>query len=218
MPALICAGCLKDLTKAIHFRNKAIRAERYFQRSGHVWQGKDGDQFEPEVHIKLEDGEALEAIKSEPYDEDPNYEFMQNIETMVGKSEAADKTFVDVFASKPTQTYNESNRSKCSQRIDLEDFGSTSGIVQCKLCLKSFTSISSHQNHMKSVHQKMSEAEMHKCKQCNRFFKLKIYLNRHIARIHGTKRHSSNRSKKKSHETIFNKEDVSLYCEVGLKR
>lgn len=219
-PALICGGCLKDLTKAIHFRNKAIRAEKYFKRSDA--RHKDGKQFEesfPEnlldVQIKLENDEVLENIKSEPYD--PNYEFMQNIETMIVKGEETVDAFVDVFSQRDTENYNEHRKSKYPVRVDLEEFGSTSGIVRCKLCLKSFTSVNSHQNHMKTIHQKMTESEMHKCKYCNRFFKLKIYLNRHVARIHGTQKNPMNRNdKKKSLESIFNKEDVSLYCEVTI--
>lgn len=221
--ALICAICLRDLSKAMHFRNKAIRAEKYFKRSD-GWVEKDEvEQFEPEVRIKLEDEDEL--IKSEPFDEDPNYEFMHNIDTMVGSHASVllqSTSFVDV---KPIQSYydfDEKNdrkkRSKPTARYENEDFGSSSGVVRCKLCMKSFTSVSSQQNHMKSVHREMSESEMHKCKYCNRFFKLKIYLNRHLLRIHGTKNtvvKARSDSKKKSTESIFNREDVSLYCEVS---
>lgn len=221
--ALICAICLRDLSKAMHFRNKAIRAEKYFKRSG-GWEEKDEvEQFEPEVRIKLEDEDEL--IKSEPFDEDPNYEFMHNIDTMVGSHASVlfqSTSFVDV---KPIQSYydfdekkDRKKRSKPTARYENEDFGSSSGVVRCKLCMKSFTSVSSQQNHMKSVHREMSESEMHKCKYCNRFFKLKIYLNRHLLRIHGTKNtvvKARSDSKKKSTESIFNREDVSLYCEVS---
>ena len=226
-PALICAICLKELSKAMHFRNKAIRAEKYFKRSD--VKGEDGTdvagvEFEPEVHIKLEDDE-FNKIKSEPFDEDPNYEFMHNIDLMTGSSCNADgsvqsTSFVDV---KLTRDFFHEERtvvvkSRHFNRYD-EEFGSSSGVVRCKLCMKSFTSVNSHHNHMKTVHREMSESEMHRCKYCNRYFKLKIYLNRHIQRIHGSKhKFAKGRcdSKKKSYETIFNKEDVSLYCEVSI--
>lgn len=212
----------------MHFRNKAIRAEKYFKRTD-SWQGKDGgEQFEPEIRIKLEDDDELDKIKSEPYDEDPNYEFMHNIDAMVGSHHASvvvqSSSFVEV---KPVQSYydfdannDQKKKSNPSFRYINEDFGSSSGVVRCKLCMKSFTSVSSQQNHMKSVHREMSESEMHKCKYCNRFFKLKIYLNRHLLRIHGTKnklvKARSESKKKTAQDSIFNREDVSLYCEVSL--
>jgi hypothetical protein len=216
VPALICAICLKDLLKAISFRNKAIKAEKYFK-------GSDESEFaqfvEPEVHIKLEEDVDFDKIKSEPIDEDPSYEFVDENPT------ASTSSFVDVFETKPSTEfydYNErSDRKKKtkSERYGLDDFCSSSGVVRCNLCMKTFTSVNSHQNHLKTVHRSMSAAEMHKCKYCNRFFKLKIYLNRHVARIHGNISLQTTKgrqgSKKKSTETIFDKEDVSLYCEVS---
>ena len=206
------------MSKAIHFRNKAIRAEKYFRKSDDCLAGKD---LEPEVQIKLEDYkfDELEKIKSEPLDEDPNYELLQNIDTMIGNNDnhLESLPFVDVFSSKSNRDFFEHDRTetrKKARHSELENFGSSSGIVRCKLCMKSFTSVSSHQNHMKTVHREMSESEMHKCKFCNRYFKLKIYLNRHVARIHGTKK-CGRSSKRKCHDSIFNKEDVSLYCEVS---
>lgn len=222
-PALICAICLKDLSKAMHFRNKAIRSDKYFNKS-YAWTHKDhliGDHLEPEVRIKLEDEEELEKIKNEPF-EDPNYELLENIDTMIGgKNYHLDSVrFVDVFSSNAARSFIEEGdrkerktKSKLKDSV-IEEFGSSSGVVRCKLCMKSFTSISSLQNHMKTVHQKLSEAEMHRCKFCNRYFKLKIYLNRHVARIHGTKK-CGKTGKKKGQDSIFNKEDVSLYCEVS---
>jgi uncharacterized Zn-finger protein len=190
----------------MHFRNKAIKAEKFFKGS------EDWTSLEPEVKIKLEDDEQ-ENIKAEPTDEDPNYEFMQNIDSMMTTEPA---TFVDVFQSNSQANYEAAERKRKSKHDSYEDFGSTSGVVRCKLCMKTFTSVNSRQNHMKTVHRELTESEMHKCKYCNRFFKLKIYLNRHVARIHGTKHKSKGRngSKKKCSETIFNKEDVSLYCEL----
>lgn len=203
------------MSRAIIFRNKAIWAEKYFERS--KFAGAD-EPFEPEIQIKLED-EKFEIIKSEPADEDPNYEFMQNIDSMIENPEATSTSFVDVLATKSQRDYFDLDRKKKTKhadRLGLDEFGSSSGVVRCKLCMKTFTSVSSHQNHMKTIHREMSESEMHKCKYCNRYFKLKIYLNRHVTRIHGSKHKPKGRSdsKKKSSETIFNKEDVSLYCEV----
>lgn len=206
----------------MHFRNKAIRSEKFFTRSStKLTKVQQDDHLEPEIRIKLEDDENLEKIKTEPF-EDPNYELLENIDTMINQeSHLSSLPFVDVFSSKPVcDSYEDgkkNERSKKSKQKDHEnnDFGSSSGVVRCKLCMKSFTSVNSHQNHMKTVHQKLSEAEMHKCKFCNRYFKLKIYLNRHVARIHGTKR-CGRSVKKKGQESIFNKEDVSLYCEVRL--
>lgn len=222
-PALICAVCLKDLSKAMHFRNKAIRAEKYFKGSDD-WQNRGfGDQFEPEIRIKLEEDEEMEKIKSEPIDEDPNYEYMTRIDAMISNPAATtvERSF-DVFASKPRKDFRDyehhferRKKSKHSDRFALEDFGSSSGVVRCKLCMKSFTSVNSHQNHMKTVHREMDESEMHKCKYCNRYFKLKIYLNRHVSRIHGCRSGKGRSDSKKKSETIFNKEDVSLYCEVS---
>lgn len=224
-PPLICAICLKELSKAMHFRNKAIKAEKYFKRSDGV-KGEDrttavGEEFEPEVRIKLEDDEGFNKIKSEPFDEDPNYELMHNIDAMVGNSGGSfqSTSFVDVKLSRDYYDFDDrGKKSRHFNRID-EEFGSSSGVVRCKLCMKTFTSVNSHQNHMKTVHREMSESEMHKCKYCNRYFKLKIYLNRHVQRIHGSKHKSVKGrcdSKKKSYETIFNKEDISLYCEVSI--
>lgn len=223
-PALICNVCLKDLSKAMHFRNRAIRAEKYFKRSDNWQQHKvDGspsieEHFEPEICIKLEN-EELDKIKSEPVDDDPNYELMQNIDSMVENTESSVLAFVDAFQPK-TEFYDfdrseRKRKAKHADRMGLEDFGSSSGVVRCKLCMKSFTSVNSHQNHMKTVHREMEESEMHKCKFCNRYFKLKIYLNRHIARIHAKQKSSTSRTdSKKKTDSIFNKEDVSLYCEV----
>lgn len=210
----------------MHFRNRAIRAEKYFKRSDILKEQKSESNlpieghFEPEVLIKLENDE-LDKIKSEPIDDDPNYELMQNIDSMVVNAESSVMAFVDAFQPK-TEFYDidRSNRKRKakSERVDLEDFGSSSGVVRCKLCMKTFTSVSSHQNHMKTVHHKMDESEMHKCKYCNRCFKLKIYLNRHVARIHAKQKSATSRSDlKKKTDTIFNKEDVSLYCEVCLR-
>lgn len=203
----------------MHFRNKAIRAEKFFSRSS-KWTIQD-DHLEPEIRIKLEDDEIMENIKTEPC-EDPNHELLENIDTMINQNcNLNSLPFVDVFSSKPVRECYEADekreRNKKSKQTDREndDYGSSSGVVRCKLCMKSFTSVSSHQNHMKAVHQKLTEAEMHKCKFCNRYFKLKIYLNRHVARIHGTKK-SGRSVKRKGQESIFNKEDVSLYCEVRL--
>lgn len=224
--ALICAVCVKELSKALQFRNKAIKAEKYFKRSD--WPGRDEvERFEPEIRIKLEDENDVGRIKSEPFDDDPNYEFMHNIDTMMGNHHTSvllqSTSFVDVKQNHSYEDFDEKidhkKRSKPFVRYVDEDFGSSSGVVRCKLCMKSFTSVSSQQNHMKSVHREMSESEMHKCKYCNRFFKLKIYLNRHLLRIHGTKNKStkarSDSKKKSSQESIFNREDVSLYCEVS---
>lgn len=168
--------------------------------------------------IKLENEINFDDIKSEPIDEVPNYEF-------VDESPTTSTSFVDVFATKsPTEFYDYNGRSERKkkhklERYGLDDFCSSSGVVRCNLCMKSFTSVNSHQNHMKTVHREMKESEMHKCKYCNRFFKLKIYLNRHVTRIHGNvslhAKKGRNGSKKKQTETIFDKEDVSLYCEVS---
>jgi hypothetical protein len=208
LPALICAECLKDLSKAISFRNKAIKSEKYFKKSDEC------NFVEPEIHIKLEEDLNLENIKSEPLEEVPQYEFVDENRT----------SFVDVFDKPATEFYDygekvEKKKNKRSkERYSIDDFCSSSGIVRCNLCMKTFTSVNSHQNHMKTVHQKMSEAEMFKCKHCKRVFKLKIYLNRHVARIHGNAS-SKCRSipKKRCSDTIFDKEDVSLYCEVRFK-
>lgn len=200
----------------MHFRNRAIRSEKYFRRSSDAWQQKEelnDGKFEPEIRIKLEDDEELKRVKAEPFDEDPNHELLANIDSMVGNqnSHLNSVPFVDVFSNN-AEAYDRRKKPKPSE---LDDFGSSSGIVRCNLCLKSFTSVNSHHNHMKTVHREMSEAEMHKCKFCNRYFKLKIYLNRHVARIHGTKIKSGKSSKKKGLDSIFQKEDVSLYCEVN---
>lgn len=199
----------------MHFRNRAIRSEKYFKKSSDAWQRKeelDDEKFEPEVRIKLEDDEELEKVKAEPFEEDPNHELLANIESMVGNPNPHlnPVPFVDVFSNN-AEIYDRRMKSKAPE---LDDFASSSGVVRCNLCLKSFTSVNSHQNHMKTVHREMSEAEMHKCKFCNRYFKLKIYLNRHVARIHGTKSKSGKSGKKKCSDSIFQKEDVSLYCEV----
>lgn len=171
------------------------------------------EKFEPEVRIKLEDVEDIERVKSEPFDDDPNHELLANIDSMVGNhnSHLNSVPFVDVFSSNNDV---KCERRKKSKNSDFEDFASSSGVVRCNLCLKTFTSVNSHHNHMKTVHREMSESEMHKCTFCNRFFKLKIYLNRHIARIHGTKTKSGKSGKRKCLNSISNKEDVSLYCEV----
>jgi hypothetical protein len=200
---LICVDCLKDLSKAINFRNKAIKSEQYFKKSECTF-------VEPEIHIKLEEDLNLENIKSEPLEDVPQYEFVDENRT----------PFVDVFEKPATEFYDysetsEKKRSKQKDRYTIDDFCSSSGIVRCNLCMKSFTSVNSHQNHMKTVHQKISESEMFKCKHCKRVFKLKIYLNRHVARIHGNVASKTrNGPKKRCTDTIFEKEDVSLYCEV----
>lgn len=216
-PALICTICLSELSKAMHFRNKAIRAEKYFKRTSEIKgeddSAKDYTGFEPEIHIKTED-EDFSKIKSEPFDEDPNYELMHNIDLMMGKVPGS--SFVDVKLGRDYLDFDEfGDQSKNAMNFyrNEEEFGSASGLVCCKLCLKSFTSMSSHQNHMKTVHRELTESEMHKCKYCNRYFKLKIYLNRHVQRIHGSK-HRHSKSKTKHCDTIFNRDDVSLYCEV----
>lgn len=139
---------------------------------------------------------------------------MQNIDSMISHPAAVlSSPFVDVFSAQS----EELDRVKSHEHYDAynQSFGSSSGIVQCKLCLKTFTSVSSHQNHMKTIHREMREDEMHRCRFCDRFFKLKIYLNRHIARVHGNNLNKrQNELNKKPQESIFNKDDVSLYCEV----
>lgn len=196
------------------FRSKAIKAARFFKRAMHFIKE---DSVTPDFHIKVEVDE--DKIKSEPLDDDPNYEFMQSIDSMIQHPGAPGTSFVDVLRNVDHFMGEKNNSERRPSRRHAEDFGSSSGVVRCHLCMKTFTSVSSHQNHMKTVHRKMSVSEMHQCKHCNRYFKLKIYLNRHIARIHGT---SSSRgrcdSRKKASETIFNKEDVSLYCEVSCCR
>lgn len=216
-PALICEPCLKDLEKALHFRNNAIKGEKYFKQSV-SWQDNDSKatELEPEVTIKLEEGEEVGMIKAEPLFTNPKYEFIDSMMSVPGTSGA---TFVDMRLNYDYEENLDKRKNSQADRYDCEEFGSSSGIVRCNLCLKSFTSVNSHSNHMKTVHRKMSESEMFKCRYCNRLYKLKIYLNRHIARVHQIKdRPSKSRcdSKKRvSHESIFNKEDISLYCEVS---
>lgn len=204
---LICTSCLEELSKAINFRNKAIQSEKYFKR---LDQCSSLQFVEPEVQIKLESDVDFDNIKSEPIEEDSKYEF-------VDENPTASTSIEDVFEKPSTEFYdfNFRKRKSRSERYGLDDFCSSSGVVRCNLCLKTFTSVNSHQNHMKTVHREMTESEMHKCKHCNRYFKLKIYLNRHVTRIHGNlSSKSRHKSKKKQTETIFDKEDVSLYCEV----
>lgn len=187
---------MKDLSHAINFRNKAIKSEKFFQRS------EDCSFVEPEIQIKLEREDL--NIKSEPFEEVPNYEFVDENRT----------SFVDVFETK-FYDYSENKKRKNKDRYGI-GFCSTSGVVRCNLCMKTFTSVNSHQNHMKTVHKKLSEAELFKCKHCNRVFKLKIYLNRHVTRVHGNVPTKARQASKKScTDTIFDKEDVSLYCEVS---
>lgn len=60
----------------------------------------------------------------------------------------------------------------------------TNGVAQCKLCYKSFTSLHSMKDHMRAIHQKLDESDMYKCPHCDRLFKMKYYLNRHIKSYH----------------------------------
>lgn len=217
-PALICEPCLNDLDKALHFRNNAIKGEKYFKQSI-SWQenGSKAKELEPEVRIKLEDGEEVGMVKSEPFFANPKYEF---IDSMMGIPETSGLIESATFDMPSSYDYNEMEKtSRQTSRYNCDEFGSSSGVVRCNLCLKSFTSVNSHSNHMKTVHREMTESEMFKCRYCNRLYKLKIYLNRHITRVHRIKGRSSNSrcdSKKRlSHESIFNKEDISLYCEVS---
>lgn len=217
-PALICEPCMKDLEKALHFRNNAIKGEKYFKQSVSWIENEEKvKEFEPEVTIKLEEGEGVRLVKSEPFFSNPKYEFIDSMTSVPGTELALEgSSFID---TRFNFDYEENLRWKKKSQVGYEEFGSSSGVVRCNLCLKSFTSVNSHSNHMKTVHREMSESEMFKCRYCNRLYKLKIYLNRHITRVHQIKDRSNKsrcESKKRiSHESIFNKEDISLYCEVS---
>lgn len=60
----------------------------------------------------------------------------------------------------------------------------TDGIAQCRLCFKTFTSLHSMKDHMRAIHQNLDECDMFKCPHCERLFKMKYYLNRHIKSYH----------------------------------
>lgn len=216
---------MKDLSKAIQFRNKAIRAEKHFAGvEGRQTCDDQLEQLEPLVRIKLEDyDDDVKNIKSEPLYDDPNLEYETHIDQMVGLSEASvlleSTSFVDILSAKPSRS--KSNRDERTERrrsakTESRDSGgsTSSGIVKCNLCMKTFMSASRRTDHMKTVHGERTEQEMHKCNYCDRFFKLKIYLNRHVTRVHGSQ--SKTACKKKSTQSIFNKEDVALYCEVKI--
>lgn len=71
-------------------------------------------------------------------------------------------------------------------------------------------------DHMRAIHQKLDDADMYKCPHCDRLFKMKYYLNRHIKSYHLRQvKKKEKRSKPKLRidgEEIFKEKLVGLNC------
>ena len=69
---------------------------------------------------------------------------------------------------------------------------------------------------MRAIHQKLDEADMYKCPHCDRLFKMKYYLNRHIKSYHLRQvKKKEKRSKPKLRidgDEIFKEKLVGLNC------
>lgn len=97
-------------------------------------------------------------------------------------------------------------------------FSLAEGIAQCKLCFKTFTSLHSLRDHMRAIHQNLDVQDMFKCPHCNRLFKMKYYLNRHIKSFHlrqvNKEKRPKNgvRSDRIDGDEIFKEKLVGLNC------
>lgn len=74
-------------------------------------------------------------------------------------------------------------------------------------------------DHMRAIHQKLDEADMFKCPHCERLFKMKYYLNRHIKSYHmkqvkKKEKRSKNgfRTSKIDGDEIFKEKLIGLNC------
>lgn len=68
---------------------------------------------------------------------------------------------------------------------------------------------------MRAIHQKLDECDMFKCPHCERLFKMKYYLNRHIKSFHMNIKKEEKRSKGKPRidgEDIFKEKLAGLNC------
>lgn len=65
----------------------------------------------------------------------------------------------------------------CEQEIEStikdEKFENT---TQCQQCLKIFTSLHSLKDHIRVIHEELTDKDLHSCHYCNRQFKIKYYL------------------------------------------
>lgn len=84
-PALICRGCMKDLSKAMKFRRKCIQADDFFRKQideeGETSKCHDGVDDES-VKVKQEVDSEEQKIKDEPTD-DFNLDLFDNIDTIL---------------------------------------------------------------------------------------------------------------------------------------
>lgn len=228
VPNIICRNCLNELTRVKAFKLKAKEAQEFFRKSLNLserenwsFQGESTEiHIEPHVVIKLEDDDSVDRIKLEPTEgitfsnvntnaENQSYFEFSNVNV---------RGFDEVEEEEEEYTEVDDDGDESKNQRPLYDFGTSQEVIQCNLCFSVFPSLSSKTNHMRNVHGKLTESEMHKCKFCNRYFKHKNYLNRHITRVHPNenKKTHSKKSESKSSKTssLQSKEDISLYCEI----
>jgi ribosomal protein L37AE/L43A len=191
--ALICSSCRKDLTKAITFRKLCLESDNFFKKSLHdiettVWSEKykkiiSGQEATNEEHqiIKMEPNDLAYAtifednshVYEDSYDYVGKYEDEAPSETVVNESPASSSTRKPKQRKRQRKVSVESDEFKDSE---YEVTRNARGVAECKFCSKTFTKAHSLKCHIKAVHRKVDETEMHKCEECGKLFKLKYYL------------------------------------------
>lgn len=221
------------------FLKKSLEAEVFTLNESRNDENELSDYVSPEGQsVKDEPSHTVteeRMIKDEPAD-DINLELYEHIDTILEENlgiaeDSNDLTRVpkrtkrDTFSDQ-SEDGSESevlaimkNKSKAVRKCsepDESDLMQTNGLAQCNLCYKSFTSIHSFKDHMRCVHQQLDEADMFKCPHCDRLFKMKYYLNRHIKSYHikdGKKKEKCSKVKSKFEgDEIFKEKLVGLNC------
>ncbi|CAG9805431.1 unnamed protein product [Chironomus riparius] len=215
--ALICSACIKDLNKAVKFRKKCIQSEHHFKK--HLL------TFEPfiwndELRMISSSDNNHKSIKEEPH-EFNNVNFFEHYAAIVDEDCATDMLKTSRL-SKSVKSYNENSQAehpekkrRVKRNIKHENVESDSE-TQCHLCLKTFTKMHSMKNHMRAVHQDLNESDMFKCEYCDRLFKIRYYLNRHIKNAHtkkNSKKEKQAKAKNEEDEGIFNEKLTGINCQ-----
>jgi uncharacterized protein with PIN domain len=201
IPAIICDFCLEELTRLMKFRCNIMKADEYFRKNVTSTDINSWKQKEPQVLIKTES----EEIKNEP--NDSNYDMMENIEMIFDTSCTPFNDPVDSDNGSDFNSNDYLSRKRRRGRNDINYIEADERKISCNLCMRTFVSKSSKQEHMRALHYEMSD-ELFKCNQCNKSFKNQIYLNRHSSRVHSKNVRSLKRIDSK-------RRDSALYCEVA---
>lgn len=195
IPALICSSCVKQLNEAIKLRTLCIQSDNFFKKSESSYKAeimiwKEINVEDSDLKIKKEHLNN-HGIKEELIDDSLSISIFENIETIIddnsiGSSHPQNKLSTlnreeetnSTSESDDEVKYHKSKKSLRSNYNSLENckVDTSNNIARCRLCMKTFTSLHSMKSHMRTIHQKLDETDMFKCKYCDRLFKMKYYL------------------------------------------